>query len=438
MYELSRADGAPTGGAEIPAEGRAGGAGAADTAAACRHAIERLDGPVGAWIALDWGAVAIQVAELERRPDWRRLPLAGLPVAIKDIFDTHDFPSAYGSEIYTANRPAADAAAVAALREAGAIVAGKSVSTEFAYWKAGKTRNPLDPKRSPGGSSSGSAAAVAAGMVPLAIGSQTAASTVRPASYCGIVGFKPTIGLVSLSGAKALSNSLDTVGVFARDVAGAALIAAVLTRRPAIAAAGISEEPPSFRLARAAEWSLVEAATLARTEAAVRHLADAGAKVSDVDCAPPFADLYAIQTNVMAFEAARELAHERVRHHDRLSEPLRQLFEIAGAISSDDYDHCCAIRDQARARLDDLFEPAEFLLAPSTLAEAPLFEQGTGSPDMSRAWTLLGLPSITVPIGPGPSGMPLGLQVAARPRQDARLIEAARWIEARLGAGPHA
>jgi Asp-tRNA(Asn)/Glu-tRNA(Gln) amidotransferase A subunit family amidase len=434
LCELIRADGTPKRAAELLADVRAGTVDAHGLADACRRAVERLDPSVGAWIALDWAAVARQVADLESRHDWRQLPLAGLAVAVKDIFDTADFPTAYGSEIYAGHRPAADAAAVATLKDAGAVVVGKSVSTEFAYWKAGKTRNPLDPARSPGGSSSGSAAAVAAGMVPLAIGSQTAASTIRPASYCGIVGFKPTLGLVSLAGVKPLANSLDTAGVFARDVAGAGLIAAVLTGRPALAGARAAGQPPSFRLARAAEWSLLEPATLAATEAAAATLAAAGAAVADSANGAPFADLYAIQTNIMAYEAARELAHERVRHWTALSLPLQQLFEIAGAISADDYDSCCAIRDRALDALDELFGGAEFLLAPSTLGEAPLVEDGTGSPDMSRAWTLLGLPSITVPIGAGLNGMPLGLQVAARPRQDARLLSAAAWIEARLGA----
>ncbi len=431
MYEL-RAGGAPKPAAQILADIRTGTADAAQVAKACRRAISDLDGPVGAWIALDWDAVAAQLDVLQARPEWRHLPLAGLPVAVKDIFDTRDFPTAYGSEIYTGHRPAADAAAVAALRDAGAIIVGKSVSTEFAYWKAGKTRNPLDPARSPGGSSSGSAAAVCAGMVPLAIGSQTAASTIRPASYCGIVGFKPTLGLVSLAGVKALANSLDTVGVFARDVAGAGLIAAALTKRPALAKPIPAMAPPSLRIARGAEWSVVDAETLARTLAAVRRLAEHGAAVTDGPSPAAFHDLAAAQTKIMAYEATRELAFERIHHPHRVSPALIELFEIGGAISPDAYDAARAQGEHCRETIDAVFEGAEFLLAPSTPSEAPLIEDGTGSPDMSRAWTLLGLPSISVPLGHGPNGMPLGLQIAAKPRQDVALIHAAGWIEAAM------
>ena len=194
------------------------------------------------------------MADIRSIADWRHLPLAGIPLAVKDIFDTFDFPTAYGSPIYTSHRPVIDAAAVARLRTAGAIIIGKSVSTEFAYWQAGKTRNPLDPLRTPGGSSSGSAAAVAARMVPLAIGSQTAASTIRPASYCGIVGFKPTHGLISLAGVKALSNSLDTVGVFAHSVDDARLIAGVLAGRLEALRSSPQDAPYRFRLAISKIW----------------------------------------------------------------------------------------------------------------------------------------------------------------------------------------
>jgi len=427
LYELIGADGTPKDAATLLADIRGGAVDAAALAAACHREIENRDGAIGAWIALDWAAVAEQVHALQARPAWRELPLAGLPVGVKDIFDTRDFPTAYGSDIYAGHRPAADAAAVARLREAGAIVVGKTVSTEFAYWKAGKTRNPLDPARSPGGSSSGSAAAVAAGMVPLAIGSQTAASTIRPAAYCGIVGFKPSLGLISLAGVKSLANSLDTVGVFARDVTGAALIASVLTGRPGLARPIGPVAPPSFHLARAVEWAAVQPDTLARTLIAADRLRDAGATVTDGDCAPPFTELAAVQTAIMALEAARELAAERLDHDERLSPQLRELFATGMSITAADYDAACGMRDVALADLEPLFAGAEFLLAPSAPAEAPLFEDGTGSPDMSRSWTLLGLPSITVPIGTGAAGLALGLQIAGRPREERRLLEAADW-----------
>ncbi|MCB2102830.1 MAG: amidase, partial [Rhodobacterales bacterium] len=349
--------------------------------------------------------------------------------------DTVDFPTAYGSDIYAGHRPAADAAAVAALRDAGALVIGKSVSTEFAYWQAGKTRHPLNPAHTPGGSSSGSAAAVAAGMVPLAIGSQTAASTIRPAAYCGIVGFKPSQGLISLAGVKALAGSLDTVGVFARDGAGVAAIAAVLTGRPDLADSPPAHGPFTFRLADAAEWAQVDADALVRTRDAAARLAAAGAEVVDRPAPAPFDNLVPVQSLIMAWEAARDLAHERLAHGTRVSQSVRDLFHQARDIPARAHDDACRIRDAAVADLERLFDGADFLLAPSATGEAPRREDGTGNPDLSRAWTLLGLPSLTLPLGPGAGGLPLGLQVAARPRQDHRLLAAAAWLEAALTAG---
>ena len=400
-----------------------------DIVAACRHQIDEMESGIGAWETLDWNTVNRQVADIRSIADWRHLPLAGIPLAVKDIFDTFDFPTAYGSPIYTSHRPVIDAAAVARLRTAGAIIIGKSVSTEFAYWQAGKTRNPLDPLRTPGGSSSGSAAAVAARMVPLAIGSQTAASTIRPASYCGIVGFKPTHGLISLAGVKALSNSLDTVGVFAHSVDDARLIAGVLAGRLEALRSSPQDAPYRFRLAISEEWHRAETAILDNTRNAAKVIKAAGAAVEEIQCPPPFHGLTDVQAVILAVEAARELAFERMAHAGDLSQSLMDLFAFADSITADAYDDACRMRDQCRNTLDTLFDSADFLLAPSTLNEAPLYENGTGSPDMSRAWTMLGLPSITIPNGTRPNCMPLGLQIAARPYQDRLLLDAAAWIE---------
>ena len=402
--------------------------------ARCRERIEARDSEVLAWKALDWDFVGRQIDELAKRSMDERGPLFGLPVGIKDIFDTADLPTGYGSEIYEGHQPGADAAAVARLRAAGAIILGKTVSTEFAYWKAGPTRNPLDFKRTPGGSSSGSVAAVADGMVPLAIGSQTAASTIRPAAYCGIVGFKPTQGLVSLAGVKALSSSLDTVGVFAKDVAGVGLLSGVLAGRPDLMAQPEPGSAPRLALRTSPEWEKVTPSALdavkKTTDLAARH----GADVMADEVPATFAGLADIQTTIMAYEAARELAHERRCHFDRLSQPLRDLLTQGESISSAAYDDACRQRDEGLIALDELFGDADVLLAPSTPGEAPLFEDGTGDPVMSRAWTLLGLPSITLPCGTGDNGLPLGLQIAARPRQDSQLLDVATWLEQRLVA----
>ncbi len=404
---------------------------AAELAAACLARIDERESVVGAWQILDRGLVESQVKRLDGLAKEARGPLHGLPVGIKDIYDTCDMPTAYGSEIYAGNRPVWDAAAVARLRAAGAVILGKTVTTEFAYWKAGKTRNPHDASRTPGGSSSGSAAGVADFMMPLAIGSQTVASTMRPASYCGVVGFKPSFGRISLAGVKPLAGSLDTAGVFARTVADAALIAGVMAGRDDWTGE-TGPEKPSLRVARTPDWDQVSPEALLVFESAVSLLRSAGAGVSDSDAPDPFKPLSTVQNTVLAFEAAREFSSEWLHHRARLSSQISELIEEGLAIEPDRYERAVSARRVALETIDELFAGADVLLAPSTLGEAPPIEDGTGDPLMSRAWTLLGLPSITLPCGKGPAGLPLGLQVAARPGRDHDLIAAAKWIEAQL------
>lgn len=418
-------------GESIPAP-PAEGATAEGMAAAVRAAIAAREDAVQAWEVLGWDALEAQAARLLARPDWRDLPLAGLPVGVKDIYDTADFPTAYGSGIYAGHRPVADAAAVTRLRAAGALLPGKTVTTEFAYWRPGKTRNPRALSRSPGGSSAGSAAAVAAGMVPLAVGSQTAASTVRPAAFCGIVGFKPTLGRISMAGVKGLAGSMDTAGVFARDVAGAGLLAGVLAGRPDWGRAGLPARPPALRLAPAPEWQVATPEMRARLEAVAEALARAGAAVERAELPAGFGDLCEVQARIMAAEAARDLAWEAHVHGDRLSDALGTLIETGKAMPPELQEADYAARDAAIARQEELFGTADLLIAPSAPGEAPDYESGTGNPDLSRAWTLLGLPSITLPAGTGPAGLPLGVQFAARRGADLTLLQAAAWIERHL------
>jgi Asp-tRNA(Asn)/Glu-tRNA(Gln) amidotransferase A subunit family amidase len=400
---------------------------------ACRKRIEVREREVGAWQVVDWDFVSRQVEELgSRSPDDRSALLWGIPVGVKDMFDTADLPTGYGSEIYDGYRPAADAAAVARLRANGAIIVGKTVSTEFAYWKAGKTRNPRNTAHSPGGSSSGSAAAVADCMVPLALGTQTAASTIRPAAYCGIVGFKPSHGLISLAGIKALANSLDTVGAFGRSVDDCGLLAGVLTGRPDLAEAPVAQRPPSLALLRTPDWDNVSAECLAAIESAAHRLAGAGATVTRGHAPDAFAGLTAAQTTIMAYEAARELAFERTFHPDRLSDPLKTLLLEGESTAPETYDAARELAKTCQAGVDGLFGQTDALLAPSALSVAPRFEEGTGDPVMSRGWHLLGLPAISIPCGKDASGLPFGLQIAGRPGADAALISLARWVEAQL------
>ena len=399
----------------------------------CRARIAAREPEVMAWAALDAAAIEAERARVETIPAAHRGPLWGLPVAVKDVFDTADLPTTYGSEIYAGHRPAADAAAVARLRAAGALVLGKTVSTEFAWWQAGPTRNPHDPARTPGGSSQGSAAAVADGMVPLALGSQTAASTIRPAAFCGCVGLKPTHGLISTAGVKALAGSFDTVGVFARRVGDAALLAGVLSGE----AWGALAPAPPMGIARwkGPEWAAAEGPAVEAVEAALARLAAAGATVTDAPVRPPFDRLTAAHGQVLAAEAARDLAHEARTGWDRLSRPLRDLLETGAALPAAERAAARALIGACARDLDGLFGGAALLAAPSAIGEAVPRERGTGNPDMSRAFTALGLPAISIPCGAGPAGLPLGLQLVARPGEDAALLSAALWAEGVLGRG---
>ncbi len=438
MYQPDQShDGLPEGRALI-AEIRAGRRAPEAAAAACWERIERREAEVGAWQYRAWPRVEQQIEALKRRPDWRALPLAGLPIGVKDTFDTVDMPTGYGSSIYEGHRPVVDAAAVARLRAAGAILLGKTVSTEFAFWTPGKTRNPLDTTRTPGGSSSGSAAAVADGMACGALGSQTAASLMRPAAYCGVVAFKPTLGLISLAGVKPLAGSMDTVGAIGRTVDEVRLLTGAMSGRLALWDAAPEADRPGFRLVLGAEWEAAGAAARAAVRAAMDILKAAGAEVSEAPAGPPFADLARAQTTVMAYESAREFAFERSCHEARLGAALRDLFAQGEATAPELYDAAIALRDAALDRLDELFAGADFLLLPSAPDEAPALDAGTGDPIMSRAWTLLGLPSLTIPAGRGPNGLPLGLQIAGRPRADGALLRAAEWAAGRLRGAGHA
>jgi Asp-tRNA(Asn)/Glu-tRNA(Gln) amidotransferase A subunit family amidase len=406
-----------------------------DVVAGCRSAIEARESEMGAFAFLDWGLVDAQVSQLHLTPPEGRGPLFGVPVAVKDIFDTADMPTGYGSQIYAGHQPSVDAACVARLRAAGALIIGKTVSTEFAFWHAGKTRNPHDVSRTPGGSSSGSCAGLAAGMFPLALGSQTAASTMRPASFCGITGYKPSRQWISRAGVKPLAgNTLDAVGVFGRCVDDVALIAEVMAGLPLEDESGLPVNTPLVATWQGREWQSADACATEAVMSAVEKLATAGANISSVVPAADFDRLVDLQKLIMAREAACDLANEHLNHRDLLSDTLAQFLDEGSEVTAAGYQSALASANDCRARIDDLFGEADILAAPSAIGEAPPFEDGTGNPDMSRAWTLLDLPSITIPVGTGPSGLPLGLQLAARRGHDETLLGATRWIERTLAA----
>ncbi|MBP2293253.1 amidase [Azospirillum rugosum] len=397
-----------------------GGVTATEVAQSFLARIAECDSSIGAWQHLD----PAEVLETARRLDAAdvRGPLHGLPIAVKDIMDTHDMPTAYGSDLYRHHQPSWDAAVVAQLRSLGALVLGKTVTTEFAYFKPGKTANPWDVRRTPGGSSSGSAAAVAAGMAPIGLGSQTAASLIRPASYCGVVGFKPSFGRYSLAGIKPLAHSLDTLGWMARtvddiDLIGKALSGRALTGLPATGIQGLR-----IGLVRTYEWPLAEPSTRNALETATELFRRGGATVSTVDLPEPFAAMADTHAGVMAFEAARALAFEHASASDQLSPQLRALLDKGLAIDESSYFRLQDAAVACRNLLRDLFSSYDVLLAPSAPGEAPTGLQATGDPAFSRMWAVLHVPCLTLPGLTGEEGMPVGIQLIGSYQCDDRLL----------------
>jgi len=393
---------------------------------ACLERIAERESIVGAWEFLDPDRAITEAKARDRAG--RGGPLRGIPIAVKDVMDTHDMPAGYGSPIYRGHRPAADAACVALARAAGAVALGKTVTTEFATFFPGKTRNPHNPGHTPGGSSSGSAAAVADRMVPLAFGTQTAGSVIRPAAFCGVVGYKPSFGMISRAGVKPLSDSLDTVGVMAREVADAGFFAAALTDRSDLAEPQPLTEP-RIALYRAPEWRDADAATHALLEATLERLGRAGAVTTIREAVPEHAGLIEAQKTIMDYETARALAFERLERWDGLSPWLQERVTIGLGFSAKAYDDARRLVATARSALPTLFGEADALLVPAAPGEAPRGLERTGDPLFNRAWTVLHVPCVTVPAGRGPSGLPLGAQLVGRPGEDARLLRAAAFLE---------
>jgi Asp-tRNA(Asn)/Glu-tRNA(Gln) amidotransferase A subunit family amidase len=377
---------------------------------ACLDRISEREPQVQAWQHLDMDAALRMARHVDRFGSGL---LKGIPIGVKDIIDTADMPTGYGSSLYETYRPPRDAACVALARHAGALILGKTVTTEFAYFQPGKTRNPHDPNRTPGGSSSGSAAAVARGMVPLAFGTQTAGSIIRPASFCGCVGYKPTFGFIDRTGVRPFADSLDTVGVFATNIEDAAFFASVIAGRPDLR---IADEVfrPRIGLTRTHAWEAAELATATALDEAAARLRAAGLELREVELPERWRGLLEAQKTIMAFEAARSHAPEILTASDHLSAKLRELLEAGALIAPEDYDAAKALVAEARARCSDVLDGLDVLLTPSAPGEAPEGLGATGDPVFNRIWTALGMPCISVPGLTGPSGMPVGVQVVGR------------------------
>jgi Asp-tRNA(Asn)/Glu-tRNA(Gln) amidotransferase A subunit family amidase len=394
----------------------------------CAQAIATREAEIGAFAALDIEAARRDAGRLELL----RSPLRGLPVGIKDIFDTADFPTAYGSSLYAGHRPKSDAATVMMVRRAGGIVMGKTVTTEFASLQPAGTRNPRNPAHTPGGSSSGSAAAVAAGMLPLALGSQTGGSVIRPAAFCGVAGFKPSYRLLPTVGMKCFSWSLDTVGLFAASVADVAFAAAALTGRDL----RVDERPlatPVVAILRTDLWHEASEQMQNAVERAARAAEKAGAKIKEIELPPIFGEAMRAHGIIQGYEAFRALAFEYDRHRDRLGPILRRQLDGAASIDADAYDKARRATRRTRQALVDVLADGEVMLTPSAPGAAPHGLGSTGEPTFNRLWTLLGTPCVNVPGLADSAGLPLGVQVVARFGRDRFALSAAAFLQEAIG-----
>ena len=399
---------------------------------ACLERIAEREALVQAFAHLD---PELALAEARRRDaTGARGLLHGLPLGVKDIIDTGDLPTAYGSRVYPGNRPAQDAACVALARAAGAVVLGKTVTAEFAFRAPGPTTNPHDPAHTPGGSSSGSAAAVADFMLPVAFGTQTGGSIIRPASFCGVVGYKPSLGTINRAGVKPLADSFDTVGLFARSVADVALVTAVLAGDEPARHRVEPARPARIGLCRTPSWPKAGPAARNVLEASADRLTRAGVRVEELELPAAFADLNRHHSIVLRFEAFRALAYERAVHAERLAPDTLQELEAGSRIPRRDYLAAKTWIAECRRSVAQVFEAADLLLAPSAPGEAPRGLESTGDASFNRLWTGLLVPCLNLPASAGPNGLPVGVQTVGARNDDARLLAWSAWIEAALAA----
>ena len=390
----------------------------------CADAIAKRESEVGAFVTLD-----IETArKAARTPGLKDKPLRGLPVALKDIFDTADMPTEYGSPIYAGHRPKADASLVALIRRNGGTLLGKTVTTEFAHLDPGKTRNPRNLAHTPGGSSSGSAAGVAAGFFPIATGTQTGGSVIRPASFCGVAGFKPSYRLLPSVGIKCVSWHLDTAGLFAASVADVAFAAAAISDRD-LRVDGRKPSSPRIGVLRDQPWAPASDDMKAAIDNIARAASAANARVRDIKLAPVLASAFRAHATIQAYEAARSLASEYERFKDKLAKGVLELVESGFAIRTDAYDEARHTASQARRALSDLMADVDVILSPSAPGAPPKGLGSTGSSTFSRLWTLMGTPCVSVPGLTDPHDLPLGVQVIGRFGGDRATLEAALFVE---------
>ena len=406
------------------------GEGKLTSEALVRSCLERIDSresQVKAWVHLDREFALAQARECDKST--KRGPLHGIPFAAKDIMDTADLPTEYGSPIYKGNRPKADAACVALSRAAGGVLLGKTVTTEFASRSPlGNTTNPHNPEHTPGGSSSGSAAAVGDFMVPLGFGTQTVGSVIRPAAFCGCIGYKPSFGEFSTQGVKQNTASFDTVGLFARAVEDLGLFRAALTGFAAKPLGAIPVNNLKIGFCRTMFWDRAEEYTKKFLEEAASALAKAGAKVSDVDLGKAFEQFETMGRRINDFEFSRGLTWERQHHWNLLSQFQRDKFAGWLNISYEQYREAEDVLEKCRNHLADAMEDLDLLLTPSAPGEAPAGLASTGDTSFNILSTWTYTPCLTLPVFTGPSGLPVGIQLIGHRNQDHRLLEGAQAV----------
>jgi len=414
-----------------------------DLVQASLRTIEEREAIVGAWTFLDRTTVSAQVEDITarlRNDSPEDIPLAGIPVGVKDIFDTCDMPTENGTSAHKGRRPDKDAAVVAMLRQAGAIVIGKTVTAELAVYSPGKTTNPHDPLRTPGGSSSGSAAAVAAGMVPLALGTQTNGSVIRPASYCGVVGFKPTYGSLPRAGVLRQSPSLDQIGVFSRNVADSAMLVSVLANRdticrdtvpwPAIDLSAIHDCTtlrPRIAFAKTPVWSQAHESV---QDACRDFCSSLPVEVVELELPEVCNQAVSCHRTIMLAEMYYNYTDIYDNFRGHISTMLLSMLEEGAALGITEYLQAKTVAEEITEAVDCSLQGFDAVLTPATPSEAPVGLQSTGSPVFCTIWSLCGVPAITLPLLKGESGMPLGIQLVGARGTDTQLLRTANWLEA--------
>lgn len=396
--------------------------------------VAATDAAIDAWAHLDSDHVRAAADRCDAVPPAARGPLHGIGIAVKDIIATAEHPTEMGSPVFAGHRPTRDAACVARLAQAGGYVFGKAVTTAFAFLDPSKTRNPWNPAHTPGGSSAGSAAAVAAGHVAGAIGTQTNGSVIRPAAYCGVVGFKPTKDAIPFAGVHLFSETLDQLGTFTRSVADAARLASALADAGRIAAAPAEwARPPRLAYLDGFPWTReVDCDADDMLDAAATTLRQHGAQVGAVGIPAPWREAQLVHRTIMLYEAATHLGALQRRERERLSPKLNAALDEGRMIARADYETALLEREAAIAFFAEWLAEYDAVIAPAAPGPAPAGLGSTGDPSCCTLWSLTGFPALTLPIGRAPNGLPLGMQLAAPAGADDRLLAVAAWCEARL------